>query len=370
MGLASAGYAALPDLLAAMRAGPNRGPFVMQGDVSNADNATAQTIEQMALLIKESIDDPLTQSVAQRACDTWGGGSNDPRSVAWSCWWYAKHAIKFVLDEPAVRSIFGTPDTLEFLVSPALMLRSRKMQGDCDDFTMMICALLGCRGLGYEIITVAASPRDPGTFSHVYCRAILPDGSRAPLDASHGKYPGWQVPSGHVSRFQAWDADGNAVTDEGSNNRGGLHGYEARSHGLGACDVGMVDDGEGGCIFDITTGSGDGTTPYVPVGPPSLQPTTCPSGLVLLSGECVIPGTTVAPASAGGVNTTPGAGYSLPGGFANALAAIFGTGSQIANTALKPTVPAGSIAIPTNSLLLYGGLAVVALLAIAMVSKK
>lgn len=224
-GLQSAGYAALPDLLAAMRAGSNGGPFVMQADVSNSDNATTQTIEQMCILIKESITDPLTQSVAQWACGSWGEGSNDPRSIAWSCWWYAKHAIKFVLDEPAVRSMLGPSNTLEFLVSPALMLRSRKMQGDCDDFTMMICALLGCRGLGYEILTVAASPREPQTFSHVYCRAILPDGSRIPLDASHGKYPGWQVPSAHVSRLQAWDADGNPVADEGSNNWSGLQGY-------------------------------------------------------------------------------------------------------------------------------------------------
>ncbi len=365
MGLASAGYAALPDLLAAMRAGPNRGPFVMQGDVSNFDNLTAQTIEQMALLIKESIDDPLTQSIAQRVCETWGQGSNDPRSVAWSCWWFAKHAIKFVLDEPAVRSIFGTPDTIEFLVSPALMLRSRKMQGDCDDFTMMICALLGCRGLGYEIITVAASPRDPETFSHVYCRAILPDGSRVPLDASHGKYPGWQVPTGHVSRFQAWDSEGNPVADEGSSNWGGLHGYEYR--GLGACgDCIPSADGTDDCASFDSTGcdtsivTGGTNASYVPIGPPVLQPN----------------GTYVPPSSNSSTNLsmTPGAilaaSNPAPSSLASILAGIFGSGSQVAAAALKPTVPAGTVNVNTNSLLLYGGLAFVALLAFGMMSKK
>lgn len=369
-GLASAGYAALPNLLAAMRAGPNRGPFVMHADVENSDNLTTQTVEQMALLIKESIADDVTQSVAQRVCESWV--SDDPRVVVSAVWWFAKNTIKFVLDESAVHQMFGKRNAIELLVSPALMLRSRKMQGDCDDFTMMICALLGCRGLGYEIITVAANPRDPGTFSHVYCRAILPDGSRVPLDASHGKYPGWQVPTGHVSRFQAWDADGNAVQDAGSNNWGGLHGYEV-SRGLGACleydDSGTctVDDGSGStCPTGLVMLDGTCVIPGTTVSSISPIPSACPTGLVMLQGTCVIPGTTVSSSTAGGVNTTPGVSSSI----ASLLAGIFGPGSQIANAALAPKTPAGTINVPTNSLLLYGGLAVLGVIFISLAGKK
>ncbi len=75
--------------------------------------------------------------------------------------------------------------------------------------------------------------------------------------------------------------------------------------GMGDCPAGQIDTGDGGgCLPD---GS------YQVIGPPSLQPNTCPTGLALLSGECVIPGSTVAPSNSGGVNTTPGAGGSLPG---------------------------------------------------------
>jgi hypothetical protein len=358
--------------MAAMRAGSRGRPFVMQADVENSDNSTAQTIEQMALLIKESIEDPLTRSVADRACQTWGQGSSDPRSIAWACWWYAKHSIKFVLDGPAARNFVGLPEALELLISPALMLRTRKMQGDCDDFTMMICALLGCCGLGYEIITVAANPREPGTFSHVYCRAVLPDGSRVPLDATpHGKYPGWQIPSARVSRLQAWDEDGNPVPDQGSNTWDGLHGYTAE-RGLGACGDCNDWDEAGNCIgYDASAADCGGTV--TPASPITLtQPSggttclatnaaDCPPGTTFIQGT-PLPGFTATPTlSTVGATLSP---------FETALASLLSGGAQIASSALKPATPAGTVNIQTSSLLLYAGLAVAALFVLSVVSKK
>jgi hypothetical protein len=387
-GLQSAGYAALPDLMAAMRAGPNRRPFVMQADVENSDNATAQTVEQMCILIKESIADPLTQLVADFAVVTWSHGSTDPRAVAWACWWFAKHSIKFVLDGPAAQNFVGLSEALEFLVSPAVMLRCRKMQGDCDDFTMMICALLGCYGIGYEIITAAANPREPGTFSHVYCRAVLPDGSRVPLDASHGKYPGWQVPSAHVSRLQAWDEDGNPVPDQGSNNWDGLHGYTA-ARGLGQTeddDDNTPDDISGllntsgpttganatlSFLEPLNTGdisSSGGVTTCIasspsdcPAGtqfiqgsalPAALSGGTCGAGLTLYNGSCVNP-STLNPAQQ----------------IASSISQLFAPGSPLAK-AILPNQQAGTININTSSLLLYAGIAVAALVVFSVVSKK
>jgi hypothetical protein len=339
-----------------------------QGDLNDPDRATAETVACMCKYIADAQSDSGVQAAAKQA-QRWGN------PVAGAFWW-PKHYIKFVQDDVLVSQLLNENDQLELLVTPPVMVRSSKPRGDCDDFTMMVCALLKLLGTGFEIVTVAADGQDPSRFSHVFCRAVLSDGTRIPLDASHGKYPGWCVPASRTYRIQVWDENGSPIKDAGSK-WNGLHGIVAGRgvQGLG-CDAGMVDDGEGGCIFDtsITTGGGDGTTPYVPIGPPSLQPNTCPSGLVLVSGECVIPGTTVSTSTAGGANTTPGAGFALPGGAANSLssilASVFGTGSQIAGAALKPTVPPGSIAINTNSLLLYGGLAVLGVLFVAMVSKK
>lgn len=378
-GLQSSGYAALPDLLAAMRAGPTQAPFVMQADLRNMDTATAQTIEQMALLIKESIDDPLTQSIAERACSTWGQGSKDPRSVAWACWWYAKHSIRFVLDQPAARKFTGMPEALEFLVSPALMLRSRKMQGDCDDFTMMICALLGSRGLGYEIITVAANPREPRTFSHVYCRAILPDGSRFPLDASReGKYPGWQVPAAHVSRLQAWNEDGNPVEDAGSNNWDGLHGY-SWNRGLGQTEdapaesdtpddltsfLYTIDPNAGanattGFLEPLNTGDIASSGGFGPIG----SPVGCASGYVVAdaSGDCALATSTQGQSATASFSANPAAQI------ASSLETLFAPNSPLAKAILPNQ---GTVSISSSSLLLYGGLAVGAILLLALIGKK
>jgi hypothetical protein len=257
------------------------------------------------------------------------------------------------------------------------------MQGDCDDFTMMLCALLGCCGLGYEIITVAASPREPGTFSHVYCRAVLPDGSRVPLDASHGKYPGWQVPTAHVSRLQAWDEDGNPVSDQGSNNWDGLHGYTA-ARGLGACGDCNDWDEAGNCIgYDASAadcGGGGGATPLPPVtltqpGATCIAstPSDCPPGTTFIQGSAL-------PAALSGGSC--GAGLTLYNGscvnpstlnpeqqVAASLSQLFAPNSPLAK-AFLPNQQTGTVSINTSSLLLYGGLAAIALVVLMAVSKK
>jgi hypothetical protein len=57
-----------------------------------------------------------------------------------------------------------------------------------------------------KFVTVAADPRMPGQWSHVYVVAYL-GGKRVPLDTSHGDYPGWEA-SEYVTRRQEWDVDG------------------------------------------------------------------------------------------------------------------------------------------------------------------
>jgi hypothetical protein len=76
---------------------------------------------------------------------------------------------------------------------------------------MMICALLECQRIPWEIVTLACSRKQPGIWSHVFPRAALGD-LRLPLDASHGAYPGWSVPSRDIQRMAVWDSSGNLVT--------------------------------------------------------------------------------------------------------------------------------------------------------------
>ena len=71
-------------------------------------------------------------------------------------------------------------------------------KGDCAIFTTLIQALLLYRGIPYETVCVAVDPRQPAEYTHVYPRAVRADGSRVVLDASHGPWPGWEVPAGRI----------------------------------------------------------------------------------------------------------------------------------------------------------------------------
>jgi hypothetical protein len=417
-GLRSVGYRGLPDLMAVMRAGPTGHPEVSQADINDSDQATAQTIARMADLIRESCADPLMQAVAANAWRTWGRGATDPRGIAWGCWWACKHMMVFVQDAPALARMFGPHDALELLVAPAAMIRCQQMEGDCDDFTMMVCALLACLGVPFEILTVAASPQDPSRFSHVYARAVMQDGSRIPMDASHGKYPGWEVPKQRQFRVQVWNETGAPIDNQAKATWDGLHGYVTEPpmqafrgfghlRGLG-CDCSESDE-NGDCLDPepCSTDTGSGTTFTIPTTPST--PASCPTGQVNFGGVC-IPSTSAATSgtsidSAGTVvstsfgpigssvgcapgyvvltnsgqcgpaNSAQGSVASIIGSIANAFGAA--TTVTTCNAAgICTTAPANSAAAAAaagsinSSYLIYGGLAIAAIAVIAMMSHK
>lgn len=79
--------------------------------------------------------------------------------------------------------------------------------GDCDDFAMYGAALLRSLGVQSSFVTIAADPRDPSRFSHVYLAAYTSDGERIPLDVSHGPYPGWET-TNVVGEKREWPVEG------------------------------------------------------------------------------------------------------------------------------------------------------------------
>jgi hypothetical protein len=411
-GLRSVGYRGLPDLTAVMCAGMTGAPEVSQADVNDSDQATAQTISRMVDLIKESCADPLMQGVALNAWQTWGRGSNSARVAAEGVWWACKHMMTFVQDAPALARMFGPHDALELLVSPAAMIRCRQMEGDCDDFTMMACAMLGCLAIPFEILTVAASPQDPSRFSHVYARAVMPDGSRIPMDVSHGKYPGWEVPRARQFRVQVWDSEGNAISDDARSRWDGLHGYVdappmAAFRGFGhlrglGCDC-SESDADGDCIDPepCTTDSGSGTT--ITTTPIVTSPVVTTTPVIASSGTCESTYQSDCPAGSTWIPATNpftgGAAVNAAGQYVNsagqpvssgqaAVASIISSISSAFGAATTATVcnsqgvcttgPANSSSLTaaasatgiSSSWLLLGGLALGAILLVSAMSHK
>lgn len=227
---------------------------------SDPDTATAQTIQLMCGQVWDSARDagrdtftdklPMlerTARVAVRQFAGLGGGlPTDAASLAGAAFWWCKLYVKFVHHEFIIRQRLGESGHLQGLISPELLVRMAKPEGDCAIFSECVAAFLTVYGIPFEFVTAAVNPSEPEIFSHVYLYAVLPDGTRLPLDASHGKYPGWQVPSAHVSRRQVWDSEGNPIKDSGSR-FDGLHNYGMRGLGVMVWDEfagGYYEDGQ------------------------------------------------------------------------------------------------------------------------------
>jgi len=111
--------------------------------------------------------------------------------------YYVRGRVRFVEDEVTalpIQTWYQEP-IVEALIRPVDLLAQRPVaQGDCDDFSMLVAAMLLAQEIPCSYVTVAADPRDPRQFSHVYV-ASYRDGKRFSVDASHGEYPGWEAES-------------------------------------------------------------------------------------------------------------------------------------------------------------------------------
>lgn len=237
---------------------------------SDPDTATAQTIKIMCQHVKQGASDagrhlfpdglPMVRNTAQDALSRFGGLAGDTRdgAVALACaaWWWHKLFVKFVLHDFIIANRLGEYGHLQGLISPEVLVRMEKPEGDCAIFVMGIAAMLRAFGVPYEFVTVKVSRRNPKEYGHVYLYAVMSDGRRIPLDASHGDEPGWQVPQRDIQyaanqtgspAVQVWDADGNPVADQGSR-FDGLHGYGLRGLGDTICY-------EDGTCEDVSTGT-------------------------------------------------------------------------------------------------------------------
>lgn len=81
--------------------------------------------------------------------------------------------------------------------------------GDCDDHSVLLCALLGSIGYRCRFKTVAV--RGERDFTHVYAEALDPASGWTALDTTVDQaYPGWEPPD--LSREKEWKALGNLGT--------------------------------------------------------------------------------------------------------------------------------------------------------------
>ena len=328
------------------------------------DTATEQTVQEMCRQIHQAAKDPLVQSMAQRALQTFGGGPAGFGAPE-ACWWWCKWNLKFKHHGSmfeAWSSDLGDPRTkLQLLIAPDVLLRMSRMEGDCAIYTMMICAMLEALGIQWDIVTAAVDARQSEIFGHVWPRAVLEGGNRESLDASHGKYPGWQVPAYDLHRVWIFNENGQRVGGDVPRFTG-LHDYRVqtrRRRGLGAVvcdDMGCYDDQTGETVSGSSSGLDTST---------GLDQT---GGVVVPQGGSVsfgtfLDATTGAPYS-GQVYTAPAQSSSQWASFAAAmgkagfdlakLSAIQPGTVLSANGAILRQNPGYAVGTPTSSLNLGG----------------
>jgi len=91
------------------------------------------------------------------------------------------------------------PFRVEVLHSARRMLELRA--GDCDDMTILLCAMLRAIGHPVRLVLAGFDPRRPQLFTHVYIEASY-RGRWIPLDPTMPYSMGWAPPAAHRKVFQ------------------------------------------------------------------------------------------------------------------------------------------------------------------------
>lgn len=176
-------------------------PYTLQPVNPNTDLSTAATIADMRQVVQHSADHPAVVAATRQALGCVGSSAPAWRK-AQAIWEWVHGNIRFEPDEQQLSEYYGLPEDMELLQRPELVLATRV--GDCDCFTMLVCSMLAAAGVGSRIVTVKADQGEPHRWSHVYPVAVMESGSTIPMDASHGRWFGWEVPAGRVFARKEW----------------------------------------------------------------------------------------------------------------------------------------------------------------------
>lgn len=146
------------------------------------DIGIAQTVLSMQQLIDSGARSPGVRSNAVEIIRRAGVQEKDSHGEVRAVFEWVKANFHFIKD-PHGRETLGTADFL-------LELRA----GDCDDYVVVLGALLSSLGYPVKIVTIKADADEPERYSHVYLH-VLVDGNWIALDSTQrNSIVGWEPP--------------------------------------------------------------------------------------------------------------------------------------------------------------------------------
>ena len=175
---------------------------VIPTDPIDPDKQTFDTIQQMRSIVRRSVNDPQLIELVKQILK--GTNLMDEIEVACKIFAWIKSNIRFVEDSVLSNQYLGAnrdPYGEDFLITPVRLVTVDR-KGDCDDFSMLAATMLDSIGIECKFVTIAADPRNPNIFSHVYVIANV-NHSWIGFDTSHGKVPGWEY--NKATRYQTWN---------------------------------------------------------------------------------------------------------------------------------------------------------------------
>ncbi len=183
------------------------GPSVVTRTQAPEDphQATAATIERMKQWAAADANSPQVMRATIQALML-SGPEQEDRSVGIHQW-ISTHC-KFREDDPVLRIVLGLEDELEMLITPARLLSMSTPAGDCDCLTTLCMSMHLCAGIPIEPVTIKADHDEPDRDSHVYCQAVLDNGSVLVLDPAMGCKHHWPAGAEAPDYFdrQTWGA--------------------------------------------------------------------------------------------------------------------------------------------------------------------
>lgn len=225
--------------------------------MSTDDVETAQTIRYMDELATADADDPAVYIATCEALDAAGlNHHSDPLAIAQAFYWWLKRTIRYV----------PTPGTSplvdQTLIAPTATLAMPEPIGDCPQFSMLAAAMFRVCCIPCLYVTIAAEPRAPEQWSHVYNTVEVYPGVFLPFDSSNGPEPGAEYaqpfkrrvwPSINPSHCRGKETATQMVRAAKQNGaRGGMRNRALRN-GLGR--MGDIQcDSDGNC-YDTTAGT-------------------------------------------------------------------------------------------------------------------
>jgi hypothetical protein len=132
------------------------GPSVTTVPLPNGDAGTRKTLANMQRLVDSGSRDLVVRETAIRAIQSAGVSPHNVAGQIDALFEYVRDQVSFIND----------PVGTEWVQAPRYTLQVRG--GDCDDRAVLLASLLRAIGVASSFKAVAADPRNPESFSHVY----------------------------------------------------------------------------------------------------------------------------------------------------------------------------------------------------------